>query len=132
MEVLTTPAARCGIIFAAEGTIPEAARVLTLKGAEVILWAGASAACAPDVFARTRAAENRVTLLCSDAPGEGGGFSMIVDPVGRYLARALPNVDQLITAAVSPAWSANKDVAPGTNTVLGRRPADYAPLVARA
>ena len=69
--VVNTPVGRVGLMVAAEAYVPEVARSLMLRGAEIILW------CADDagtpmmpIVARCRAEENRVFVACATAPGE--------------------------------------------------------------
>jgi predicted amidohydrolase len=125
--VVNTPAGRTGMIIAAELLVPEVARSLMLRGAEVLL------VCADDPqtplapVVRSRADENRVFVACAAAPAQGA--TMIVDPAGRVLAQALQGRDLSVSATVNRALSRLKAMAPGTDVVRGRLPATYGALV---
>ena len=125
--VVNTPTGRIGLMVAAEGYVPEIARSLMLRGAEIILW------CADDPgidmlpFARCRADENRLWVCAAAAPTERAA-TVIVDPAGRIAAQALEGRTLAVTATVNPALSRVKTMAPGTDVVYGRQPASYAAL----
>ncbi|MFZ4508292.1 MAG: carbon-nitrogen hydrolase family protein [Fimbriimonas sp.] len=96
LPVFTTPWGQVGILICFDLRPPEAARVLALNGAEVILvptnWPN-GATMAADTLSVARAAENRVYLVSCNRVGEENGFgfigrSKIVDPLGRILAAA--------------------------------------------
>ena len=122
--VFDTPAGRAGLMVAAEGLVPEVARSLMLRGAELLLWAADDPPLPMSVFARARAEENAVFLICAAAPSEAGA-TMIVDPCGRSLAAALQGRELAISGSVNRALSHVKQRAPGTDVVFGRQPATY-------
>ena len=98
-DVMTTELGKIGIVICADNSYPEIARVLTLKGAEIIcvpycrpkeLAADAEAFCR---VASCRAMENSNYFLASHRVGKEGdqayeGLSCICGPYGEFLARA--------------------------------------------
>jgi predicted amidohydrolase len=94
--VYDLPFGRIGILICYDLRFPEAARTLALAGAQLIVlptnWPQSSTIM-PEVFARSRAAENRVYLAAADRVGsERGewflGRSVIVSPTGDILREA--------------------------------------------
>lgn len=125
--VASTPVGRVGLIAAAEGFVPEVARSLVLRGAEILLWASDTPGASAELIARCRADENRVYVAAAAAPAAGA--SIIVDPSGRTLAIALRDRELAVSADVNPLLSHVKRRAPGTDVIRDRRPATYAPLL---
>ncbi len=124
--VLVTPIGRVGMMLAAEGYVPEVARSLMLRGAEIILWSGDQSGLG-DVVTRTRAEENRVFVAAAAAPSAAGG-TLIADPNGRVLTIALEGRELAMAAEVNCALSHIKERAPGTDVVRNRQPATYAAI----
>ncbi|NLG78276.1 MAG: carbon-nitrogen hydrolase family protein [Firmicutes bacterium] len=119
-----------GIMLGYEGLLPEVARILTLQGADVILWPCRFKINRHDWFARTRAVENRVFVAVANAVGEHGiGESLIVDPRGAVLAQAFGGREQAVSAMLPAAEARCKAIVPGTDAVLGREPMSYQRLV---
>lgn len=125
--VAETPIGRIGMLIAAEGFVPECARSLMLRGAEILLWCADAPPLAMSRFARCRADENRVWVACAAAPAATGA-TMIVDPAGRVVAQALEGRELAVTATVNCALSHLKSMAPGTDVVFGRQPDTYMAL----
>ena len=125
--IAETPVGRVGMMVAAEGSVPEVARSLMLRGAEIILWAGDRGGASMEFVARCRADENRVFVATTAAP-DGGGATMIVEPSSRTLAIALEGRELAVSADVNPALAHIKQRAPGTDVVLSRQPAAYSAL----
>ena len=95
LPVFETPWGKIGIMICYDLRIPEAARVLALKGAELILvptnWPGTSQAA--NMYTVVRSSENKVFLAACDRVGEEGdfgfiGLSGVYGPDGRCLAKA--------------------------------------------
>ena len=129
--VVQTPVGRVGLMIAAEGFVPECARSLMLRGAELVLWCADDPPLAMQRFAQCRADENRFWLACAAAPTRNGA-AMIVDPAGRVAAHALEGRELAVAAVVNRALSHLKSMAPGTDVVRGRQPASYAALTRAA
>jgi predicted amidohydrolase len=96
LEVFETRLGKIGILICYDLRPPEAARVLALKGAELIVlptnWPMGAEVSAEHI-AIARAAENRVFIASCNRTGEENGFrfigrSKIVHPTGRVLAAA--------------------------------------------
>jgi predicted amidohydrolase len=124
--VLETAAGRVGLLLGAEGLVPEVARSLMLRGAELLLWPAASL----DILAlaRCRADENRLYVALATPPDAEG--ALIVSPSGQVLASTLLGSEMSTAAQLSPLLSRWKDMAPGTSVVHGRQPETYGLLVA--
>ncbi len=126
--VVSTRVGNVGAMLCAEGFVPEVARSLMLRGAEVLLWAADAPRFDVRPVARSRADENRVYLAVAGAPtAEGGAY--VVDPAGRLVASALAGREMACSAQVNRAMARWKDMAPATNVVLGRRPETYGALI---
>jgi predicted amidohydrolase len=123
--VANTPIGGVGLMLAAEGYVPEVARSLMLRGAELILWCADVPSPMLPVFVRCRAEENRLFVLCAAGVAEDAGATMIVDPNGRVLAQALQGRDLSVDADVNRALSHQKRRAPATDVVRNRQPASY-------
>ncbi len=104
LNVFETALGKIGIIICYDLRLPEAARVLALKGAELIVlptnWP-VGAEISADLIAITRAVENRVFLATCDRVGEENGFkfigkSKIISPIGTVLASAGDQEETLI------------------------------------
>ncbi|MDE3096054.1 MAG: carbon-nitrogen hydrolase family protein [Chloroflexota bacterium] len=128
--VVESPAGRIGMMIAAEGAVPEVARSLMLRGAEIVLWAADDPALPMEIVARTRADENRVYVACSAAP-TANAAAMIVEPSGAVLAQALEGRELAVSATVNRALAHLKERAPGTDVVRARQPAAYGALTRR-
>lgn len=107
--VFETPLARIGILICYDLSFPEAARILKLSGAQIVVvptnWPeAATVSChhAPMV----RAQENHVHVVTCDRVGEEAGFtflggSRIVDCSGRVLAEA-GRGEEVVSAELDP------------------------------
>jgi predicted amidohydrolase len=127
--VIPTAAGRVGLLAGVDGFVPEVARSLMLRGAELLLWCDAGPALPMLPFARARADENRVTVACAAAPTPNGAAA-IADPSGRLIAVALEGREIAVSATVNRLLSHAKEMAPGTDVVRGRQPASYGAIVA--
>jgi predicted amidohydrolase len=121
---------------------PEAARVLALKGAEVIAlptnWPE-GAESSPEFITRTRAWENRVFIVAANRVGvERGrkfiGRSQIVSPNGEIMVEAGPDEETIIYADLDLSLARQKRIViePGEwelDITGGRRPELYGELV---
>ncbi len=139
--VHTTPFGRVCLLICYDLRFPEAARVAALKGAELILHLtnlppGAEAVA--DVLVRARAAENYVYVASASRVGvERGvtfiGNSQVADPLGKRIAEASSDREEILYARLIPAITHNKDRinVPGQYELHlfgDRRPELYGPL----
>jgi len=142
-QVYETEAGRIGILICYDLRFPEAARILALKGAEVILlptnWPEGAEAN-PGFLSRSRACENRVYLIAVNRVGrEDGirfiGHSQAVDPSGSLLTEAGER-EGLLYVGIEPGLSRQKRVvnSPGEyefDIFQDRRPELYGVLTER-
>lgn len=128
-DVIDTDIGRVGLVIADEGYVPEVARSLMLRGAEILLWSSDAAPLPMSLVARTRADENRVFVACAAPPSEHGA-TMVVAPSGAVLAEALEGAELAVSATVNRTLARLKERAPGTDVVRARKPETYAMLVA--
>jgi predicted amidohydrolase len=131
-----------GLNICYDAGFPESARVLTLLGADLIVlptnWPP-GAECAAEYAINTRSLENTVYYMAVNRVGEERGTrfigqSRICDPLGRTLAHANHDDEEILYADIEPARSRQKHTirVPGTNEVdrlADRRPEMYEPIV---
>lgn len=142
LPVFDTRAGKIGILVCFDLRPPEAARVLSLKGAEILAvptnWPE-GALVAADVLSVARAAENRVFVVSSNRVGSENGFrfigrSKIIDPTGLVMAAAGDGEEVLVADLdLRIARSKRTVVRAGeyeTETFASRRPELYGELVA--
>jgi predicted amidohydrolase len=93
-----------GFSICYDNLFPESCRCLTLQGAELIIAPYATPVADPwENFLTTRALENGVFLAACNHVGKEGdwmmsGKSMVIDPLGKILAKASPTEEEIITA----------------------------------
>jgi predicted amidohydrolase len=121
---------RVGVMMGAEGLVPEVARVLTLLGSELVLWAADETSPLALNVARTRALENRVYVAVTGVDEAGDALAALLDPDGAVAAIGLRGRDQVVTGYVRVPAARQKLMASATDVILGRRPETYAGLVA--
>ncbi|AJY77758.1 carbon-nitrogen hydrolase family protein [Paenibacillus beijingensis] len=106
--VFQTPIGKIGLQICYDIGFPEGARILTLKGADIVLYPsayGQPRLYAWDVATRARALENGIFVIASNRTGTEkeratfGGHSRITDPLGRVLAEAAAE-DEVIVSEI--------------------------------
>ncbi len=141
LPVFDTAFGKIGILICFDLRMPEATRVLALRGAELIVlptnWPEGAETSAEHVCI-ARAAENRIFMATCNRVGEENGFrfigcSKIVGPSGKVLAAAGTNED-VITADIDLAEARIKRnvMIPGkyeTAVFDARRPELYGEIV---
>lgn len=113
--VFATPLGSIGMMICYDQCFPEAARELTLRGAELLVmptaWAKSDQGSDDryDFFARARAAENCRWLLQSNQAGPAPtgefvylGRSRIVNPSGLVVAESEEGEEALLVATIEP------------------------------
>ena len=134
---------RVGMHICYDSTFPEAARVLGLLGADVIVlptnWP-AGTECQAEHIMPTRCHENVVYGIVANRIGEERGFrfigrSSIVAPDGTALARAAGDGDEILTADIDPMKARVKRIVRRAgeheiDRIADRRPRFYGPIVA--
>ena len=118
-----------GLLGASEGLVPELARSLKLRGAELVAWCAGEERAPAGVLARARALENRLYVVAGGTGGGGGAY--IVDPAGRALGETLSGEQMATTADINRAFARWNDMAPRTNPLRIDR-APFGPLFGRA
>jgi predicted amidohydrolase len=141
--VLEAKGLRIGMHICYDGAFPEACRVLTLLGADVLVlptnWPTQSE-CAAEHMMATRAMENVVYTIAVNRVGEERGFrfigrSSIFGTRGERLAFASPDQPEIIMSEIDPAVARTKRLirVPGKNEVdriADRRPEFYEAIAA--
>ncbi len=126
--VVETAAGRFGAMIGDEGLVPEVARCLMLRGADLVLWPVGPSKRPLLPVARSRADENRVYVAMA-GPSSPATGAVIVAPSGAVLASAPTTIDVAVGAAIQPALSRWKELVPGTHVVHSRRPETYGALL---
>lgn len=119
-EVLEFSDVRIGVLAGEDVARFAAARRLGLAGVHIIAVVGVAT---PGVLLRARACENRVFVVGLD---ERGGC--VIEPTGHVRA-VLPwprHGESFAPIVLNAALAADKEAAPGTNMITGRRPELYA------
>ncbi|MGQ0655693.1 MAG: nitrilase-related carbon-nitrogen hydrolase, partial [Betaproteobacteria bacterium] len=139
-----TPLGRLGFFVCADGRIPESARCLALRGAEVLVnptnWG------APDQYlyhVPTRATENRCWVIGATKPrrpltqpqamlayNRFTGCSFVMDPSGERLVQAGADEETIIYAEVEPAAARSKKYF-SNDLFADRRPELYGRITQR-
>ena len=134
---------RIGMHICYDGTFPEVGRVLTLQGADVLVlptnWPIQATTTAEHIPA-ARAIENVVYVMAVDRVGQESGcrfagLSSIAGPGGEVIAKAGPDLEEILYADVDPALARRKRIirVPGkqeVDRIADRRPGFYGPIVA--
>jgi predicted amidohydrolase len=140
-SVIESEGLRFGVLICYDLRFPEAARICSLEGADLIAlptnWP-VGVEFHPDLFAPARAAENHCYVLAADRVGtERGttfmGRSLLVDYDGKVLARA-GDGEELLTGEIDPeaARATHVQRRPGEHewdTIGDRRPGLYERLL---
>lgn len=141
LAVADTPLGRIGLSICYDGSFPESARVLKLRGAQLIVlptnWPEA-ATISRSYQSIVRAFENHVNYVACNRVGSEGGFrfpgdSKIVDFTGRVVAQAGDGETTLFAELDLPAADNNRIVnIPGKyelDRIAHRRPECYGAIV---
>jgi len=97
------------------------ARSAMLKDAQVFVADPTATGKCPDLrLLRARAAENRMFVVAA-----GTDRAVIIAPNGAIMAESLEGRSMIVVARLVPDAAADKQMAPGTDVVLGRRPELY-------
>jgi len=104
LPVFDTPFGRLGIMICYDRQPPETARLLALRGAELILNpAAGSYGEENDVMMRTRARENGLWIIFAHF-----NDCLIISPDGKIAARFQPDGDRIVTAEIDLAQATRK------------------------
>ncbi len=143
LEPVQTPFGRIGMTICYDGSFPETARVLKLRGAQLIAlptnWPE-QAQVSIDHQSIVRAFENHVNYIAVNRVGSEGGFkfpggSKIVDYSGKVLAIAGETPVLLFAELDLPAADLNRVInIPGKyelDRIANRRPDFYGPITSK-
>ena len=121
VTVVSTPLGSIGLMICFDGDYPELARVMAVRGAEVICRPSALLRSADiwELTNRARAYDNHVFVVGANATGVDPagviyfGNSMIVSPIGEVVARAASH-EGWVSARLDPS-TALRSLTPGSN-----------------
>jgi len=126
LPVFKTSYGYLGVMIGYEGIFPEISRILALKGADLIIWPSKFNNDRQINICRSRGAENKIFVACSNSLfHQGGGHSLIASPSGQILTSCLDKTEQASLSSLDLLLSRNKDIVPHTNTILDRKPETY-------
>lgn len=142
LRVVEHAGLRVGIMICFDWIYPEAARVLALKGADVIAHPSDLVLRWCQQAMRVRALENGVYVITSNRVGTEHrpprpeirftGHSVIVDPLGEVLAEGPPEDEARLEAHVDVARARDKTMpVVGNDRLAERRPVFYEALLCR-
>jgi predicted amidohydrolase len=137
-NVWTVKRVRIGLMICFDWVFPEAARILALRGADII--------CHPSNLILhycqgamvTRSIENAVFTVTANRVGSESragvhltfsGRSQITDPRGRVLARAPKTGRKMMAVDIDPSLAREKRLTPRNHLLTDRRPRFYRQLV---
>ena len=135
LPVFKTPFGNVGVMIGYEGVIPEVARTLALRGADIIAWPTSWRSPAEFQFiAHERAMENRIVLVAANRQDSSvAGPSILIQPAGypqNTLASELPHGRRgFVTRFAQLSSSRSKRETNNTDLLIHRRPELYRKLV---
>jgi predicted amidohydrolase len=130
-EVYETSHGRIGMMLDYEGYFPEIARILTLKGAQIIIWPCQFSHDEQLKICQTRSAENKIFIICPNSISDiYNGHSVITSPNGQIITGCLRNSEMASMTKISINLANDKTIVPYTDAVFGRQPESYHLLTA--
>ena len=132
--------ARVGMMVCFDWAFPEVARVLALRGADIICHPSNLVLSHCQSAMLTRCLENGVFAVTANRFGADKrphgelkftGRSQVVTPGGKLLHRGPPQRQELFVAEINPADARDKHITKLNDLLGDRRPEMYADLVAR-
>ncbi len=138
LEAVTVRDARVGMMVCYDWRFPEVARVLTLKGAQLICQPANLVLPWCQQTMLTRSLENNVFSVTANRHGTERrphgkltftGQSQIADPRGNRLCRAPKDTDALCIEDIDIAQADEKKMTPQNDLLTDRRPEFYGELV---
>jgi predicted amidohydrolase len=131
---------RLGAMICYDFRFPEAARILALQGADVIVCPSNLVTDTWHLVMAARAVENKVYIAVANRAGREirngeelvfTGRSAIFGYNGRELQMAGPEGDQVLRVAIAPSRTRDKSINPLNDLLKDRLPGCYEPLVKR-
>lgn len=136
IPIFRTPFGNVGVMVGYEGMVPEVARVLALRGADLIAWPTAWRLPAEFRYiAHERAMENRIVLIAANRQDSAvAGPSLLIQPAGypqNTLASELPHGRRgFVTRFAQLSASRSKRETNNTDLLIHRRPELYGAITA--
>ena len=135
IEVFMTPFATLGVQICYDVHFPEMSRVLTLKGAEVIINLSAAVSGFEkfwDVLLPVRAEENRLWYVMNSVVGQQKdsklfGGSRVINPVGELITKGKDNQEEMVVCTLDSDSLINSRLS--THRFSARRPELYDVIV---
>jgi predicted amidohydrolase len=137
VPVFRTPFGNVGVMVGYEGMMPEVARVLALRGADLIAWPTTWRLPAEFRYiAHERAMENRIVLIAANRQDSAvEGPSLLIQPAGypqNTLASELPHGRRgFVTRFAQLSASRSKRETNNTDLLIHRRPELYGAITAQ-
>jgi N-carbamoylputrescine amidase len=120
--VLDTPFGRWGTLICFDRQLPETARILAIKGAQVVFVpAWGSYGEMNEIMMRVRAYENGVYLAFVHPKR-----SLIINPKGEIIAKATPDEDHIVLSRIDPEAQKSRNA-----PIRYRRPEIYGDLLGK-
>ncbi|MEM9366324.1 MAG: carbon-nitrogen hydrolase family protein [Planctomycetota bacterium] len=116
---------RVGILTCYDGWFPESFRVLSLNGAELIVWINGRGGVVEDFIMKSVMFQSHVGMVCTNQAYGGG--TMIGDVPAKVLARCPDHEEAYISAEINLARIRNKRQS--SRNFRQRRPDLYGPLI---
>jgi len=153
--IIETSIGRIGMLSCMDGVLPETARGVALRGAQIICnTLNSFALDEATLHIPVRASENKVFVVAANKVGpllppqvtrdivqmsgrdpsdfDGAGESQIVAPDGTILARAPLNEEGVAVADIDIAFADKKSRPDGTDIYAARRPEIYGPIAVQS
>jgi len=136
IEVIGEDAFTFGVMICFDWAFPEVARVLTLKGAEIICHPANLVLPYGQKAMQVRSLENHVFTITANRVGKEGdltftGQSQITDVKGNVLAKGSKNKEEIVMAKINTELARNKKITPYNDLIKDRRPEHYSFLLAQ-
>ena len=119
---------RVGILTCYDGWFPESFRVLSLQGAEVLVWMNSRGGTVEDFIMKSVTFQSHVGMVCTNQAYGGG--TMIGDVPAKILARCPDREEAYITAEIN--LKRIRQIRQHSRNFSQRRPDLYRPLVSGA
>ena len=116
---------RVGILTCYDGWFPESFRVLSLNGAEILVWMNGRGGSVEDFIMKSVTFQSHVGMICTNQAYGGG--TMIGDIPSKVLARCPDREEAYITAEINLARI--RETRRRSRNFRQRRPDLYKPLV---